>query len=149
MAKQAPETPVSKADVAILIGTTIVVSSAFFSNAHPLLIDAGYSSMSVGPFALSLGLIVGAMGLPWRRKAVFALALLAVFALMSAGGSMVWFGQFKFGDLSTAPAELTAATLLPFLVYAAFAFLPWAAPIVVLVWFLGGDPRALWRRASR
>lgn len=137
------------ADIAILIGVTVMVSSAFFANVRQVLIDAGYTSMSVGPFALALGLIAGAMGLGWRRKLVFAAALVGVFALMSLGGSVLWFGEFKFGDLATAPAELTAATTLPFLVYAMFAFLPWAAPVVVLVWFLGGDPRALWRRAGR
>ena len=127
----------------------VAVSAGFFALAHPILRDAGYSSMSVGPFALALGLIVGAVGIGWVRKALFAGALALVFTLMAVGGSMVWFGAFRFGDLSTAPSTLSAATMLPFLIYAMFAFLPWAVPIVVLVWCLGGDPRTLWSRQSR
>lgn len=131
------------------VAVASAVSIALFALSQGLVVDAGCPTISMGPFALVAGMLIGARGLRWSQKWRPLFAMSAGMVTLVALGAPTWFGVYRLGDVSTAPAGLSLVTAVPLLFFLLFALLPWAIPMGVLLVTIGSDPRKLWSSGGR
>jgi hypothetical protein len=130
-------------DKLLFAASCVVLSLALFGLAAAAQAANYYSPMSAGFTMAACAIVASAMGVPWRRKALFLAVLVGGFGLFDL---VVAMSGLRMAALQ-APSGFVSAQLigLASLFLAAF---PLVLPLAVLAVLVGRDPAVLWTRAS-
>jgi len=127
-------------DKAIFAGISIVLSLALFALVSQLKAIQFYTPWDVSAVLAAVAVMVAALGVSWKRKAVAVLATLVGYTAFDLLGSLVRVALTGGGTPSAAGGmSLMAFSWL-------YSLIPPLYPLAALVVFVGRDPSVLWTR---
>jgi hypothetical protein len=119
-------------DKAIFVGASVLASFVLFGTVALLKASHFYTPWDVEFLLAVMAVMIGALGVPWKRK-------LAAVALTLGG-----FSAFSLLTLLTGSPGRGAAGPIVVVLSMVYALVPLIYPLAALALFVGTDPAVLW-----